>query len=126
MPRRDYSLILPPADDSPSFAFAGPEIHLNPKTIPHRPMNAALLARALKVVPDNQLLINIVRLRVRQLIRGHRPLVAAAPGVGYCDVALLEIAEKKLTSEANPIAVPEAAASAVINFPNGASEKKAA
>jgi hypothetical protein len=87
-------------------------------------MNPTLLASAGKVVPDTQLLINMVRLRVRQLIRGHRPLVVAAPGIGYCDVALIEIAEKKLTSEANPVVRPEAAA--VIAFPATSAEQKAA
>jgi hypothetical protein len=89
-------------------------------------MNPTLLASAVKVVPDTQLLINMVRLRVRQLIRGHRPLIAAAPGVGYCDVALIEIAERKLMSEANPVATPEVLPAAVINFPDEVAQKKAA
>jgi hypothetical protein len=89
-------------------------------------MNPTLLAKASKIVPDTQLLINIVRLRVRQLIRGHRPLVAVAPGIGFCDVALIEIAEKKLTSEANPVVNPAGSPAAVINFPAMAAQEKAA
>ena len=47
-------------------------------------MHPTLLKNASIVVPNAQLLINIVRQRVRQLIRGHRPLIEAAPGMGFC------------------------------------------
>jgi len=41
----------------------------------------------------------MVSRRVRQLCLGHRPLVEYAPGLGHADVALTEIANKKLTYE---------------------------
>ncbi len=89
-------------------------------------MNASLLANATKIVPDTELLINMVRLRVRQLIRGARPLIMAAPGMGFCDVALSEIAAEKLTSEPSIGSNPEAATAAIISFPATATTKKAA
>jgi hypothetical protein len=85
-------------------------------------MNAAILAKASQVIPDNELLVNIVRLRVRQLNIGHRPLVLVPPGMGMADVALSEIADKKLTSAPNPDVV----ATPIIAFPSAAPKKKAA
>ena len=88
-------------------------------------MNSAILARASLVIPEKDLLVNVVRLRVRQLAAGHRPLIAAPPGMGLADVALSEIADKKLTSEstASVLIAPEAA---VITFPAAATPKKKA
>ena len=63
-------------------------------------MHPTLLKSASIVIPNAQLLINIVRQRVRQLIRGHRPLIEAAPGMGFCDVALSEVIARKLSYEA--------------------------
>ena len=71
--------------------------------------------------------MNIVRLRVRQLVAGHRPLISVPPGMGLSDVALSEIAEKKLTSESKTAPDPEALAGApVIPFPSAAAVKKKA
>ncbi len=56
---------------------------VNWATVPalrHRPMNSILLKNATAVVPETELLVNIVRLRVRQLVRGHRALIMARPG----------------------------------------------
>ena len=83
-------------------------------------MNSIMLARALQIVPEKELLVNIVRLRVRQLAAGHRPLVSVPPGTGLSDVALREIAEKKLTSEAKAVvdfAAEAVPAEAIIDFP---------
>ena len=44
-----------------------------------RNMTAQLLQDAAKVIPNQQLLINVVSKRVRQLGIGHRPLVEATP-----------------------------------------------
>ena len=81
-------------------------------------MNATIVARAAKIIPEVDLLVNVVRLRVRQLVAGHRPLIAVPPGMGLADVALSEIAENKLTSapKANVIDAAPAAA-AIISFP---------
>ena len=90
-------------------------------------MNATLLTEAFAVVPDRKLLVNIVRLRVRQLVAGHRPLVAVPPGMGLADVALSEIADRKLTSEPNTVEqVGDIAARAIISFPGAVAIKKKA
>ncbi|MDQ3413859.1 MAG: DNA-directed RNA polymerase subunit omega [Verrucomicrobiota bacterium] len=60
-------------------------------------MKSELLTAALKAIPDQALLVNVVSLRVRQLVLGHRPLVVHAPGMQSADIALTEIIAKKLT-----------------------------
>ena len=62
-------------------------------------MNADLLTAASEVITNQQILVNIVSRRVRQLSLGHRPLVEYAPGLGEADIALTEIANGKLTFE---------------------------
>ena len=62
-------------------------------------MNADLVKAASEVITNQQILVNMVSRRVRQLCLGHRPLVEYAPGLGHADVALTEIANKKLTFE---------------------------
>jgi DNA-directed RNA polymerase subunit K/omega len=88
-------------------------------------MNATLLAAAATSVPNNKLLVNMVRLRVRQLANGHRPLILAPPGMGICDIALSEIAAGKIESEPSAPANPEAAA-VILSFPTGKADGKAA
>src|SRR4029453_14671798 len=56
-----------------------------------RNMTAQLLQEAAKVIPNQQLLINVVSKRVRQLGIGHRPLVEATPKSSLTDIALKEI-----------------------------------
>lgn len=89
-------------------------------------MHPVLLKNASSVIPSPQLLINIVRQRVRQLIRGHRPLIAAAPGMGFCDVALSEVIAGKLTYEAAPGVKPDATFAPIVTFPSVPTERKAA
>ncbi len=60
-------------------------------------MNSQLLEEAAKVIPSQQVLINLVSRRVRQLSAGHRPLVVVEPRMGLSDIAFKEIAEKKIT-----------------------------
>ena len=62
-------------------------------------MNAELVKAATEVVHNQQILVNIVSRRVRQLTLGHRPLVEFSPGMGHADVALTEIANGKLAFE---------------------------
>ena len=64
-----------------------------------RNMTAQLLQEATKVIPNQQLLINVVSKRVRQLGIGHRPLVEATPKSSLTDIALKEIIAGKLTYE---------------------------
>ena len=88
-------------------------------------MNATLLAHAIAVVPHNELLVNMVRLRVRQLNQGSRPLILAPPGMGVADIALSEIAAHKLVAEPKVDADAPLPA-AIVNFPTPAAAKKAA
>ena len=64
-----------------------------------RNMTAQLLQEAAKVIPNQQLLINVVSKRVRQLGLGHRPLVEATPKSSLTDIALKEIIAGKLSFE---------------------------
>jgi len=89
-------------------------------------MHPTLLKSATVVIPNEQLLVNVVRQRVRQLIRGHRPLIVAPPGMGFCDVALSEIIAKKLSYEVSPGIKPDASFAPIVSFPNAQTEKKAA
>lgn len=89
-------------------------------------MNQTLLKNASAVIPNDQLLVNMVRQRVRQLTRGHRPLVATAPGLGLLDVALSEIISGKLTYELVPGVKPDNSFAPMLAFPGVNSNKKAA
>jgi len=64
-----------------------------------RHMTTQLLQEAAQVIPNQQLLINVVSKRVRQLGLGHRPLVETTPRMSLTDVALKEIIAGKLTYE---------------------------
>lgn len=63
-------------------------------------MNADLIKKAAEKVGNNQILINLVSQRVRQLNGGFgaasRPLVASTQNVGLADIALREIIEDKM------------------------------
>ena len=62
-------------------------------------MKANLVKTASEVIPNPQILVNMVSQRVRQLLLGHRPLVEFAPGLREADIALTEIANGKLAYE---------------------------
>jgi DNA-directed RNA polymerase subunit omega len=47
-------------------------------------------------IPNPELLVNVVRLRVRQLAHGHRPITETSPWMEFVDIALKEISEGKL------------------------------
>lgn len=64
-----------------------------------RHMTIQLLQEAAQVIPNQQLLINVVSKRVRQLGLGHRPLVETTPRMSLTDIALKEIIAGKLTYE---------------------------
>ena len=89
-------------------------------------MNADLIKAASEVITNQQILVNMVSRRVRQLSLGHRPLVEYAPGLREADIALTEIANKKLTFESTfgqngTAEVP----ARVVLFPGVTSSKKA-
>jgi DNA-directed RNA polymerase subunit omega len=62
-------------------------------------MKADLVKAASEIITNQQILVNMVSRRVRQLSLGHRPLVEYAPGLREADIALTEIANGKLTFE---------------------------
>jgi len=64
-----------------------------------RNMTTQLLQEAAQVIPNQQLLINVVSKRVRQLGLGHRPMVETGPRASLTDIALKEIIAGKLTFE---------------------------
>jgi len=65
-------------------------------------MTSTLLDEATKVIPNSQVLINVVSRRVRQLTQGHRPLIETGPRMGFSDIALQEIISGKLNFESEP------------------------
>ena len=67
-------------------------------------MNSELCKRALEKVGNPNVLVNIISRRVRQLNGSGgsspaRPLIIEVAGLGAADIALIEIAEGKLTWE---------------------------
>ena len=89
-------------------------------------MQSTLLTKATTVIPNQHLLVNVVRLRVRQLLRGHRPLISAPPGMGFADVALSEVIAGKLSYEVAPGIKPDNSFVPIVAFPSGRIDKKAA
>ncbi len=67
---------------------------------PLRHMTTQLLEEAAHIIPNQQLLINVVSRRVRQLGLGHRPMVETTPRMSLTDIALKEIVAGKLAFEA--------------------------
>ena len=63
-----------------------------------RTMQAHLVEEALRVVPNinQQILVNLVSRRVRQLNQGDRPLTEVSVRDGLSDVALKELIDGKL------------------------------
>ena len=89
-------------------------------------MNPDLVKAASEVITNKQILVNVVSRRVRQLLLGHRPLVEYAPGLREADIALTEIANRKLTFESTfgQNGTAEAPARVVL-FPSVTASKKA-
>jgi DNA-directed RNA polymerase subunit omega len=90
---------------TPSALAARMPVILQFPTEPIRPvrslrhMTTQLLQEAAQVIPNQQLLINVVSKRVRQLGLGHRPMVETTPRMSLTDIALKEIIAGKLTYE---------------------------
>lgn len=59
-------------------------------------MKVELIEKAVEIVGDNQLLVNIVSKRVQQLNHGADPYVVTTPDMQCGDIALTEIIEGKL------------------------------
>src|ERR1700693_5210292 len=65
-----------------------------------RHMTTQFLQEAAQVIPNQQLLINVVSKRVRHLGLEHRPMVETTPRMSLTDIALKEIVAGKLAFEA--------------------------
>jgi DNA-directed RNA polymerase subunit omega len=104
VPIRFFSTMLasqiapsPLAGDSPTILHFPTGAIRAARSLRH--MTTQLLQEAAQVIPNQQLLINVVSKRVRQLGLGHRPLVEAGPRASLTDIALKEIIAGKLTFE---------------------------
>ena len=86
-----------PVSDSPTILQFPTEAFRPVRSL--RNMTTQLLQEAAQVIPNQQLLINVVSKRVRQLGLGHRPMVDAGPRASLTDIALKEIIAGKLTYE---------------------------
>lgn len=86
-------------------------------------MKSELIAAASAVVPNQQILVNMISRRVRQLCLGHRQMVEFVPGMGHADIALMEIANGKLAFESTATDSGSAVAE-VVEFPGVATERK--
>lgn len=62
-------------------------------------MRDEYLKEAQKVIADPNVLVNVVSRRVKQLKRGHRPLVESLEKLNPEDIALREIIEGKIGYE---------------------------
>jgi DNA-directed RNA polymerase subunit omega len=89
-------------------------------------MNTELLKTASEIIPSPQMLVNVISRRVRQLSRGHRPLVQFPPGMGLCDIALSEVGQRKLTFESTPGDDSKLEPAPIALFPSLDARKKAA
>ena len=76
--------VVPFQQRKPSSGFAGV------------PMKSELVEKATELVPDPQILINMVSQRVQQLNAGRAPLIDTVPSMGAADIALTEIVEGKV------------------------------
>lgn len=80
----DEDKIIPFNQPKPESRFSG------------TPMKSELVEKASEVMPDPQVLINMVSRRVKQLNDGRAPLVETVPSMGAADIALTEIIEGKI------------------------------
>ncbi|MCX6949216.1 MAG: DNA-directed RNA polymerase subunit omega [Opitutaceae bacterium] len=62
-------------------------------------MRDEYIREAQKVIPDPNILINVISRRVKQLRRGSRPLVESLEKLSPEDVALREVIEGKISYE---------------------------
>ena len=62
-------------------------------------MRDEYIKEAQKIIPDPNILINVISRRVKQLRRGSRPLVESLEKLSPEDVALREVIEGKISYE---------------------------
>jgi DNA-directed RNA polymerase subunit omega len=68
-------------------------------------MNPEFLKKALEIVGNPNVLVNLISRRVRQLNNGERPLVKDAGILGAADIALREVIEEKMGWEIPEVVV---------------------
>lgn len=85
-------------------------------------MTTHLLDEAIKVIPNQQILINVVSRRVRQLAQGHRPMVEVGARFDYADIALREVIEGKISWEAVEVTEEPTEIESSFSFPSGDSD----
>jgi len=97
--------LTPPAlaSSAPAILQFPTETNRTVRSLRH--MTTQLLQEAAQVIPNQQLLINVVSKRVRQLGLGHRPMVETTPRMSLTDIALKEIVAGKLAFE--PVKGPQ-------------------
>jgi DNA-directed RNA polymerase subunit omega len=66
-------------------------------------MRDEYLYAAAKIIPDPDILVNVVSRRVKQLRRGSRPLVESLEKLAPEDIALREIMEGRISYELGPV-----------------------
>ena len=66
-------------------------------------MKSNLVDQAAEIVPDPQILVNMVSQRVKQLNMGRAPLIDTVPSMGAADIALTEIIEGKVKLVETPV-----------------------
>lgn len=89
-------------------------------------MQTHLLEEAAKVIDCTQVLVNVISKRVRELVQGHRPLVEVHPRMGFADIALSEVIERKLTYAPTAKLAEVVAFPGIPKVPKATMEKKAA
>jgi DNA-directed RNA polymerase subunit omega len=62
-------------------------------------LNNTYVEKALEVISDKNILVNLASKRASELSRGSKPLVKVPAGTTSLDTALLEIAEGKVNYE---------------------------
>ncbi len=86
------------AQSAPTILQFPTEANRTARSLRH--MTTQLLQDAAQIIPNQQLLINVVSKRVRQLGLGHRPMVETTLRMSLTDIALKEIVAGKLAFDA--------------------------
>jgi DNA-directed RNA polymerase subunit omega len=90
-------------------------------------MQSHLLEEASKVITSPQVLVNVISRRVKQLTAGHRPMVdTGGTRMGFCDIALTEVIQLKLSYELVATPAPGAVLPGVVAVAVFAPKKLAA
>src|SRR5205823_9309600 len=98
-----FTMLVPPLVPSPLTSSVSTILQFPTEAVRPvrslRHMTTQLLQEAAQLIPNQQVLINVVSKRVRQLGLGHRPMVETTPRMSLTDIALKEIIAGKLAFE---------------------------